>query len=375
MPKLQQLLDHLGKLPWLFVINVIAVSMIGVLMMYDAANGEMHPLASKQALHLVVFAFAMILIGLIDLRTVLKVTYPFYLFSLFLLVVVNITGHNAMGATRWIDLNVIKLQPSELMKLAIIMALAKYFHVTKYRKITHLSGLFIPLLMIALPTSLIVIQPDLGTAIITISIGSIMLFLAGVRLWKFITAGIAIIGVLPVLWHNLYDYQKQRIITFLNPESDSLGEGYNIIQSKIAIGSGGIMGKGMLSGTQAQLAFLPENQTDFVFAMFAEEFGFVGVIVLFVLYLGIIVQGVSIAMQAKNQFSRLLAFGIVSLFSLHAIINIAMVCGLLPVVGIPLPLISYGGTIMATILISFGLLINVKLNSKTKLADSYLSIF
>lgn len=341
-------------------------------MMYDAAYGDMSPWAYKQALYFLVFFCLMLVIAMADLRTIYNLSYIIYFGALILLLLVAILGHSAMGATRWVNLGIIKLQPSELMKLGVILALARYFHSTPYKQITSGRKLITPILLVVIPVILILKQPDLGTAIITLLVAAVLFFVAGVRLWKFALVS-AIAGCsIPILWQYLYDYQKQRILVFLDPELDPLGNGYNIIQSKIAIGSGGLFGKGMLNGSQAQLEFLPENQTDFVFSMFSEEFGFVGVTLLMLLYLIIITYGTAIALNCKSHFGKLLAYGIICLFTLQVFVNMGMVMGLLPVVGVPLPFLSYGGTIMATILLSFGLLLSVQLNRKKKLAEDNL---
>jgi rod shape determining protein RodA len=349
--RVQKIFIGLKLVPWFMVLIITLISSIGFVLMYDAASGSMEPWASKQISFFLIFSTLMLAIGLVEL----KIIYQFA---------------NAMGATRWVNLGFMKLQPAEPMKLAIILALARYFHALSYQDILQIRSLIIPIIMLLAPALLIIKQPDLGTGIITLMVGAIMFFIAGVRMWKFVLSFVVVLGFLPITWHYLYDYQKQRILIFFDPESDPLGDGYNIIQSKIAIGSGGLFGKGMMFGSQAQLQFLPEHQTDFIFPMFAEEFGFVGALLIIFLYFILIVYGTGIALNCKSHFGKLLAYGVVSMFSVHVFINMGMVMGLLPVVGVPLPLLSYGGTIMATILIAFGLLINVHLNSRTALSQS-----
>ncbi len=365
--KINNIINKCKALPWMMVLLITILSSIGFVLMYDAAYGSIEPWAIKQIIFFLVFFVMMIVIGLIKMRTIYNFAYIAYGMTLVLLVSVEVIGHNAMGATRWIDIGLIKLQPSEIIKLTIVLALARYFHNISFQNVLTTRLVVIPALILCIPVLLIMKQPDLGTGIIALIVGGVMFFVAGVQIWKFILALVVALGSLPIIWYYLYDYQKQRILIFLNPERDPLGNGYNIIQSKIAIGSGGLFGKGMLSGSQAQLQFLPEHQTDFVLPMFAEEFGFIGVIIIMLLYLILIAYGTSIALRCKNHFGRLLAYGVISLFSVHVFINIGMVIGLLPVVGVPLPFLSYGGTIMATILISFGLLINIQLNSKIHL--------
>ncbi len=368
--RIQKILDSLMLVPWLMILVITLIASIGFVLMYDAASGSIEPWAIKQIMFFIIFSTLMLVIGLMELKTIYQFAYVFYGLTLILLVLVEVFGHNAMGATRWINLGFMKLQPAEPMKLAIVLALARYFHSLPYQNVLQIKSLFIPILMLLVPALLIIKQPDLGTGIITLIVGAIMFFVAGVRMWKFIISFVVALGSLPIIWHYLYDYQKQRILIFLNPESDPLGDGYNIIQSKIAIGSGGLFGKGMTFGSQAQLQFLPEHQTDFVFPMFAEEFGFLGVLLVIFLYFILIMYGAKIAVNCKSHFGRLLAYGSISMFSVHVFINMGMVMGLLPVVGVPLPLLSYGGTIMATILIAFGLLINVHLNSRAALSES-----
>jgi rod shape determining protein RodA len=306
----------------------------------------------------------MILIAIINIRFWLQTAYFYYAIALVLLIAVAIMGHNAMGATRWFRIGGIAIQPSEIMKICLVFALAKYFYSIDADEIGQIRYTIIPILMILIPVLLVFNQPDLGTAIILLLVGISILFLAGVRMWKFILAGVSVLVAVPFLWiFILYDYQKERILNFLNPDNDPLGTGYNIIQSKIAIGSGGIFGKGYLEGTQGQLEFLPEKQTDFIFTMLAEELGMFGSLFTIFAYALMIYMGTKIAIRAKHQYGRLLALGIINMLFIHVFVNIGMVMGSLPVVGAPLPLISYGGTIMATMLIGFGLLLNIDANT------------
>ena len=272
-----------------------------------------------------------------------------------------------MGAQRWIDLGIIQLQPSELMSVALVLALARYFHCLSEGSITKFRFLLLPALMIILPVALVLKQPDLGTAAVLLFDGIALLFLAGVRLRVFGYICVAASISLPLIWRWLRDYQKNRIYTFLDPNSDPLGAGYHILQSKIALGSGGLFGKGFLLGTQSHLNFLPEKQTDFIFTTLAEEFGLIGGLVLIALYIAMIAYGFAVALRSRNHFGRLLALGIVTNFFLYVFINIAMVTGMLPVVGIPLPLISYGGTAMLTVMLGFGLLMSVYVDRDIRL--------
>ena len=344
---------------WFFVLLICLTAGVGVAMLYSAANGSMDPWASRQAARFGVGFVVMILVALVDVRIWMRYAYAFYMIALVLLVLVEISGTIGMGAQRWISLGYFNLQPSELMKITLVLALARYFHGGSIEDVDRPTYLIIPLLMIALPSALVLRQPDLGTTLMLVMASGAIFFVAGVRIWKFAAVVLSGIAAMPVAWQFLRDYQKQRVLTFLNPESDPLGAGYHIIQSKIALGSGGMLGKGFMQGTQGHLRFLPEMQTDFIFTMLAEEFGMMGGIGLLGLYGLILVYGVALSLRCRNQFGRLLGMGVTTTFFLYVFINIAMVMGLIPVVGVPLPLISYGGTAMMTLLIGFGLLMSV----------------
>ena len=351
--------QKLRNIHWFFVFLICLTAAIGIAMLYSAANGSFQPWASRQLVRFGVGFILMIAVSLIDVRIWLRFAYVLYGLSLILLALVEFMGFVGMGAQRWLDLGYFNLQPSELMKIAMVLALARYFHSLTMEAVARPTRLVIPLMMVFAPAALVLRQPDLGTALMLIMAGGALFFVAGVRLWKF---GIVLISGLiaaPVGWQLLHDYQKRRILTFLNPEGDPLGAGYHIIQSKIALGSGGVLGKGFMQGTQGHLNFLPEMQTDFIFTMLAEEFGLVGGLGLLALYTLLLMFGAIIAMRANNQFGRLVALGVTVTFFLYVFINIAMVMGLIPVVGVPLPLISYGGTAMMTLLVGFGLLTGI----------------
>jgi rod shape determining protein RodA len=279
-----------------------------------------------------------------------------------LLILVEIGGHIGLGAQRWINLGFMKLQPSELMKIALVLALARYFNSTTLQGIESLKGLIVPGLMTMVPVALVSIQPDLGTALMLLFTAGAMFFAVGVQLWKF---GIVLIGgivSMPIAWHFLHTYQKNRVLTFLDPERDPLGAGYHIIQSKIALGSGGIFGKGFLNGTQSHLNFLPEKHTDFIFTMLSEEFGMIGAVMIIFLNLLIIAYSFIFALRSASYFGKLMAIGLATSYFLYVIINISMVLGLLPVVGVPLPLISYGGTVIISVMAGFGIILAVNTN-------------
>lgn len=361
-------LRRVSLLSWPLIILITFMSCIGFAILFSAAKGNIDPWASAQMKRFLLLFPLMIFVAIVDIRIWLKSSYFIYGGVLILLILVELFGTTAMGATRWIRLGPFNIQPSEPMKVCIIFALARYFHAMPLADIARPTMLIPPLLMIALPFLLIMKQPDLGTALILLLIGATIFFVAGVRMWKFALVGVSGLATLPVLWqYVMHDYQKKRVLTFLDPESDPLGDGYNILQSKIAIGSGGFTGKGFLHGSQSQLSFLPEKQTDFIFTMFSEEFGFIGGVAVILLYAIIIAYGIMIALNCRNHYGRLLGMGVVSLFFMHIFINIGMTMGLLPIVGAPLPLLSYGGTIMSTILIAFGLLLNVHLHSDEKI--------
>jgi rod shape determining protein RodA len=346
---------------------IITLASIGFLMLYSAANGSLHPWAIKQMLRFLMGFFIMLSVAIIDSRSWMSFAYPLYFISLILLIGVDFMGFLGKGAIRWIDLYVIQLQPSELMKIALILALARYFHKRPLVEIRQITTLIIPLAMILVPTLLAMRQPDLGTAIILILCGCTIFFTAGVQWWKFGVVGGAVLAAIPIIWNFLYDYQKKRILTFLNPETDVTNAGYHITQSKIALGSGGVIGKGFLQGTQSHLNFLPEKQTDFIFTMFSEEFGLIGAILLLGLYSLLLVYGFKVAMASRNSFGRFVAIGITTTIFLYVFINMAMVMGMLPVVGIPLPLISYGGTALLTLLIGQGLIFSIAIQHNVRI--------
>ncbi|MFO1070219.1 MAG: rod shape-determining protein RodA [Geminicoccaceae bacterium] len=353
-------LEKVARLHWPLVTLLLMIGGAGYLLLYSAGGGSHEPWAWRHGVRLAAGLGVMLAFGMIDPRHWFRVAYPFYAVVLVMLIGVELIGVFGKGAQRWLDLGVIQLQPSELMKIALVLALARYFHSAWLEEIRRPLYLLPPVLMIAAPVVLVLLQPDLGTALMLAAVGGAFLFLAGVRLWKFAVVIGAVAAAAPVLWSRMHDYQRQRVFTFLNPESDPLGSGYHIIQSKIALGSGGFWGKGFLKGSQAQLSFLPEKHTDFAFTMLGEETGFAGAVLVLGLYFAVILCGLYVALRASSQFGRLLAMGITVNFSLYVIINIAMVSGLIPVVGVPLPLISYGGTAMLTVLAGFGLVLSVE---------------
>lgn len=352
-----RLAQKLALVHWPLVALLATLGLAGYAMLYSAGHGSHTPWAWRHGLRLAIFLPAMVLMALVDLRVYVRLSYLAYATALGLLLAVDAVGVISKGAQRWLDLGPLQIQPSELMKVALIAALARYFHTLRPEAVRRTLPLVPALALIGLPVALVLVQPDLGTAATLLISGTGMLFMAGVPWWKFLVVGGAGAAALPVLWSRLHDYQRQRVLTFLDPEADPLGAGYHIIQSKIALGSGGFWGKGFLHGTQAQLSFLPEKQTDFAFTMLAEELGFVGAALILALFLAVLTLGLLIAVRAQSQYARLLAVGsVINLFT-YVTINVAMVTGLIPVVGVPLPLISYGGTAMLTLVVSLGLLL------------------
>ena len=352
--------QKLLQINWLLVILITLIACVGFAMLYSAANGNIDPWASRQMVRFAAGLVMMVLIALTDVRFWLRHAYLIYAAALLLLIAVAVMGIVGMGPRRWVDLGLFQLQPSEVMKIALVLALARFYHGLPLEEVGRMRWLVIPIILILVPVALVTRQPDLGTAILLLATAAAMLLLAGVRLWKFAVLLGTILAAIPLAWRfMLLGYQKDRVLTYLNPERDPLGAGYHIMQSKIALGSGGLFGKGFMQGTQSHLAFLPERQTDFIFTMLAEEFGLMGCLGLLSLYILVIGYGYAIALRSRNQFGRLLAAGMITTFFIYVFINMAMVMGLIPVVGVPLPLVSYGGTSMMSLLIGFGLILSV----------------
>lgn len=345
---------RIWRLHWLLILLIVLVAGLGTGVLYSAADGNWQPWAAPQLVRFCVGFAMMLTIGLIDLQFWWRMAYLIYAVSLILLGIVEFAGVGD-GAQRWINLGIINLQPSEVMKVSLVLVLARYFHDLDENQVNRLIALAVPLALTALPVLLVLRQPDLGTAMILLALGAGSVFLGGLAWWKFAIAGAVAGGAAPLAWTFLHDYQRDRVMTFLEPERDPLGAGYHIVQSKIALGSGGPFGKGFMEGSQAQLSFLPEKHTDFVFTMMAEEFGFFGSIFLLGLYALILFYCFGISLRSQSVFARLLALGVGLNLFLYAFINMAMVMGLLPVVGVPLPMVSYGGTAMLTLMIGFGL--------------------
>ena len=352
--------QKLWQVNWGLVFLITVTASVGFGMLYSAANGEFAPWATRQMMRFGVGLVLMIIVAVSNIHFWLRYAYIIYIACFSSLIFVELFGSVGMGAQRWIDLGFMSLQPSEVMKTAVILALARYFYASRMEDVERFTYLMFPLMLVAAPMAMIIRQPDLGTALLLAVSGVAVFFLAGVRLWVFVAAGITAIGAIVPVWHLvLLDYQKARLLTYLRPEQDPLGSGYHVMQSKIALGSGGIFGKGFLAGSQSHLSFLPEKHTDFIFTMLAEEFGMMGGLTLIGLYALLLIYGFAISLRCRHHFGRLLGMGIVTMFFLNFFVNVAMVMGLLPVVGMPLPLVSYGGSAMLTLMFGFGLLLNV----------------
>lgn len=348
----------LKRINYGLIILVTACCSIGFAMLYSAAGGDIEPWAQRHLIRYFVGLLGIIILGLINIRLFFKGAYIFYGVSLMLLVFVELAGEVGMGAQRWIDFGVIRLQPSELMKISVVIVLARYFHIRSFQEIGNPLHLAIPAFLILVPVALVIKQPDLGTAIMMALSGLVIFFIAGVRMWKFILLFLGGVALVPIIWQFLLEYQKKRILTFLSPEIDPLGAGYHLMQSKIALGSGGLYGKGFIQGSQSHLNFLPEIQTDFIFTMLAEEFGLLGGLVVLLLFFLISCYGLILSFFMASKFARFLTIGMITTLFFYVFINIGMVMGLLPIVGVPLPFISYGGSALLTSMTAIGLIIS-----------------
>ncbi len=356
-------------LDFLLLAGLVFLASIAYLILYSA-GGQSTELLVRQTVRLAIAGGAMLAVAQIPPRLLNRYSPAFYIASVTLLLAVLVMGEIGKGAQRWLDLGVLRFQPSEFAKVATPMMVAWYL--AEHPLPPRWKQLGVASLLILLPTLMIAKQPDLGTAMLVAAAGLAVVFFAGISWRIIIGAGAFMAALLPAIWYKLHDYQRDRIRTFLDPEADPLGKGYHIIQSKIAIGSGGIFGKGWLNGTQARLDFLPESSTDFIFAVLAEEFGLFGCLTLLLVYLLIIARCLYIVLEAKNSYSRLLSGSLTLTFFVYVFVNIGMVIGVLPVVGVPLPLISYGGTSMVTLLAGFGMLMSIHTHDKRLLAGNRL---
>lgn len=359
----EYLVERLLKINRNILLIVTLIFILGTMMLYSASNGSMKPWAIRQIIYYLAFFPFCIFVAVTNINFWFRTSYIIYFVCLVMLLLVSLFGHKSMGATRWINFGSIRIQPSEFMKIGLILALARYFFQHNLSEIRENKKLIIPILLFIFPFILILKQPSLGTAVILMAITVAILFFVGVQMWKFFLCFFLVICTTPVVWKfALHDYQRQRVMTFLNPDSDPLNSGYNITQSKIAIGSGGIWGKGFLKGTQGQLEFLPEKHTDFIFTILCEEFGFVGAIFTITLFLILFSMMLYIITKCTHSYGKIIVGGVFINLFCHFFINIGMVTGILPVVGTPLPLFSYGGSITVSTLISIGFVLNVDIN-------------
>ncbi|HWA60325.1 MAG TPA: rod shape-determining protein RodA [Caulobacteraceae bacterium] len=358
-----RLIVKLANVDWTFCLLISIIAGVGGVMLYSIAGGAWSPWAAEHLIRYAGCFVLMIMLAMLDLRVWFALAYPLYAIGVVLLVLVDVKGHAALGAQRWLDLGPVRIQPSEIIKIGLVLALARFYH-------THSAGqaklswwLLIPGALIAVPAALVAKQPDLGTALLIMATGGVMMILAGLSLRLVAVGLVGIVAVIPAAFmFVLKEYQRARLLTFLNPEADKSGSGYHIMQSKIALGSGGLLGKGFGLGTQSQLNFLPEKQTDFIFSSLAEEFGFLGSISVLLLYAAVIFMALRIASISHSHFGRMAAAGVTATFALCVMINGAMVMGLAPVVGVPMPLLSWGGTVMITVMVGFGLVQSVRVH-------------
>jgi len=358
-----RLVNKFGEIDWIFCLTVTLIAGAGAVMQFSIAGSSWMPWAGPHLARYVLFFAIMIALSLIDLRVWFVLAYPIYAIGFLLLIAVMLVGHHALGAQRWLQAGPITIQPSEIMKIGMVLALARFYHGLSGKSATLSWWLLVPAGLILAPVALVAKQPDLGTAILMLLTGALVVILAGLS-WRLIAAGVLGVALLvpPVVLFALHGYQKERLTTFLDPAADPSGSGYHILQSEIALGSGGLLGKGYGLGSQSQLNFLPEKQTDFIFSSLAEEFGFVGCVSILVLYAAVIFMALRTAYLSHSHFGRLAAAGVTATFALYVLINGSMVMGLAPVVGVPMPLLSYGGTVMLTVMVGFGLVLAVRVH-------------
>ena len=359
--------EKIWRTPWLVLLAAALLAAAGTAALYSVAGGTYEPWAERHALRFLAVAGAVLVMALVPMRVWLGLANPLYAAALGLIVLVPIIGVEALGAKRWINLAGLNFQPSELMKVALVPALARYYQWLPPDRVSQPIWVALPLAMILVPAVFVLKQPDLGSATLFAALGLAIMFLAGVSVMYFFAGAISVAAALPFVLQNLHGYQMRRLEIFLNPDSDPLGAGYHIMQSKIALGAGGISGKGFMQGTQSQLDFLPEKHTDFIFTMIGEEWGFVGGMALLAVYAVLLALLVRMALRAENPFSRLLIAGSAMTIFLYVFINVAMVTGMVPVVGVPLPLVSYGGTSMVTIMSGLGLAVSAHVHGQEPL--------
>ena len=357
----QTFFQKLKSIDWILVFCILLIGLISFFAMYSTDGGEIKFYTKNHILRFGIFFSMMFLIAFINIKFWHSISYLFYFIVLGLLVAASFYGITASGSQRWINLYFINLQPSELMKIAIIAFFAKYYHRMQITQVNKIVNILIPFVVLVIPIFLVVTQPDLGTSVLIALSGIMVLWLAGINLKFFVYSSLLLVISAPFVISFLKPYQKLRILTFFNPDKDPLGAGYQIIQSKIAVGSGGLYGKGFLKGTQGYLEFLPEKHTDFIFTLFSEEFGFLGSFILLILYTVMIYRIVSIGFQSRSFFGRLFCFGFASAIFIFIAVNMCMVLGLVPIVGSPLPIMSYGGSSMLATMIGFAIVMSTKI--------------
>ncbi|MFP5330161.1 MAG: rod shape-determining protein RodA [Alphaproteobacteria bacterium] len=355
----------LARLPWRLLFLVIGIGGIGVITLYSAAGGSMTPWALKQSVVFLVFLSVAVAMSWISESTIKAASFPLYAVVLVMLVAVEMLGFVGKGAQRWLDVGPIRLQPSEFMKPVIVLVLARFYELLPPGDIRRWRAIWPAALLLGFPFLLILVQPDLGTALMVLFIGVTVMFVAGLPWWLFAGAAAAVAVAAPVAYSMMHEYQRKRVLTFLDPESDPLGSGYHITQSKIAIGSGGLFGKGYLQGSQSHLDYLPEGHTDFVFSTMVEEWGFVGGVLLILAFAMVIRWGMRVSLRAGSRFSQLAAAGLSATIFFYVAINLMMVMGLAPVVGVPLPLVSHGGSAVMTVMLCLGLLMALERQQRT----------
>ena len=363
------LFEKLKSVDYFLILIIILIGAISVFAIYSTERGEFSFYTKNHLLRLLVFFGMFLVLSFVRITFWYKNAYLFYTVGVSLLFITLFFGVMASGARRWLDLYFLNLQPSEIMKIAIIVCFARYYHRIQTAEIQNYKFILVPLILLLIPCYLVLQQPDLGTSILIAGTGVIIIWLAGLNIKYFVYSTLLLIVSLPFVVSLLKPYQKSRILTFFNPDRDPLGAGYQIIQSKIAIGSGGFFGKGFLKGTQSYLEFLPEKHTDFIFTLFSEEFGFIGSIILLLLYILLIYRIISIGFYAKSFFSKLFCFGFASAIFLYIFVNISMVLGLLPIVGAPLPIMSYGGSSMLSIMLGLSIVMSCKIYSQDQISN------
>ena len=361
--------DKLLSIDYFLIFIIIAIGSISVFAIYSTESGEFSYYTKNHLIRLVAFFMMFIILSFVRITFWYRNAYMFYLFCLFALIVVLLFGITASGSKRWVNLYFLNLQPSELMKIAIIVCFSRYYHRIQSSDIDSYRYLLIPIILLIIPCYLVIMQPDLGTSILIAGSGIFVIWITGLNIKYFVYSGLLFLVSFPFVVSILKPYQKSRILTFFNPERDPLGAGYQIIQSKIAIGSGGFFGKGYLKGTQSYLEFLPEKHTDFIFTLFSEEFGFLGSIILMLLYILLISRVISIGFSVRSFFAKLYCFGFASAIFLYVFVNIAMVLGLLPIVGAPLPIMSYGGSSMLSIMLGLSIVMSCKIYSQEQISQ------